>query len=108
MNDKGKAVSSFTVEDVKEIVRAAREPSEEEKAKQKKEKELQDRRRKEAIILAKEEEEAVRKRQANCSHLKESGKTAVMGQVHSDGLYHPLCIKCQKEFTPVEPPEAVR
>lgn len=38
-----------------------------------------------------------------CSHTKENGRSAVNGQVHNDGLYHPLCLRCMKEF----PPQAV-
>lgn len=41
--------------------------------------------------------------QAACSHTKENGRTAINGQVHNDGLYHPFCQRCFKTFTPVLP-----
>lgn len=105
---EGRAVSNFSKDDVIDIVRAVKEPTEEEKQKRQKEEELRDRRRKEAILLAKEEEEAIKRRQANCSHTKENGKPSIAGQVHSDGLVHPICLRCQKEFKPHPPAEAVR
>lgn len=42
-------------------------------------------------------------RQANCSHKMPRGENAISGQQHSDGLVHPLCVICQKEFTPYKP-----
>ena len=36
-------------------------------------------------------------------HRKENGRTAINGQVHNDGLYHPICFHCFKTFPPVRP-----
>lgn len=41
--------------------------------------------------------------QNNCTHTHDNGKTAKCGQIHNDGLYHPICVKCLKEFTPIRP-----
>jgi len=41
--------------------------------------------------------------QAACFHLKENGKTAVVGQRDSHRTYHWLCQACQKEFTGNDP-----
>lgn len=52
------------------------------------------------------EMQAIAMRKANqdaCSHTKENGRTAINGQVHNDGLYHPFCQRCFKTFTPVVP-----
>jgi len=38
-----------------------------------------------------------------CMHLKENGKTAVVGQRDSKRIYHWLCQNCQKEFTGIDP-----
>lgn len=52
------------------------------------------------------EMQAVAMRKANqdaCLHQKENGRTAINGQIHNDGLYHPFCQRCFKTFTPVVP-----
>ena len=45
--------------------------------------------------------------QENCGmngHRSEDGRfSLIRGQVHNDGLYHPLCIRCMKEFPPRKP-----
>lgn len=44
--------------------------------------------------------------QAACEsngHKKENGRSAIGGQIHNDGLFHPFCIRCFKEFTPTKP-----
>lgn len=43
-----------------------------------------------------------------CDHHKPDGRSAVVGQKHSDGLVHPLCLNCQKLFDPISPIEAYR
>lgn len=59
---------------------------------------------KQMIELAKIESENTRRNQERCSHKKENGNTLWMGQIHSDGMFHPLCFRCQKMGTPMEPP----
>lgn len=36
-------------------------------------------------------------------HKKENGRSAISGQIHNDGLFHGLCIRCHKEFPGVRP-----
>ena len=43
------------------------------------------------------------RRQNSCSHKMPRGENAISGQIHSDGLMHPLCVVCQKEFAPYKP-----
>ena len=43
----------------------------------------------------------IKARQDACEvtgHSKENGRSAIVGQIHNDGFYHPLCQHCQKEF----------
>ncbi len=52
------------------------------------------------------ENESVRARKAmqrHCGHMRQDKTMAVSGQMHSDGLYHPICVKCQKLFKPCPP-----
>lgn len=37
------------------------------------------------------------------NHSKENGRSAISGQVHNDGKFHPLCQRCMKEFPPRSP-----
>ena len=73
--------------------------------------------REDMVRTAKEQEAMTANIQANCgweygrpgSHTKENGRTAVNGQVHNDGLYHPICFRCFKAFPAVRPnPEQLR
>lgn len=59
--------------------------------------------RKNTIEVAMLEVEQKKRREDNCPHTKENGRTAWVGQVHSDGLYHPICLHCQKAATPFRP-----
>jgi hypothetical protein len=86
-----------------EVVRAAKEPDELTKQKIEEEKANRERRARQAVELAKLEEEQQQKRWAACSHTKPDGRRAIGGQVHSDGLIHPICLICNKQFTPVSP-----
>lgn len=41
-----------------------------------------------------------------CSHMKGApytGQHRIVGQVHSDGLFHPMCFACRKVFQPFPP-----
>lgn len=71
-------------------------------------KENEEAKRKEAarqdMIRMTAEQEAVRIAAQNaCGHVKENGRTAIVGQVHNDGLYHPFCQRCMKTFPPRRP-----
>ena len=67
--------------------------------------------RQDMVKMAKEQEALTSNIQANCgweygrvgSHTKENGRSAINGQVHNDGLYHPICFRCFKAFPPVKP-----
>lgn len=67
--------------------------------------------REDMVRVAQEQEALTANMQANCgweygrpgSHTKENGKTAINGQVHNDGLYHPICFRCFKAFPPIPP-----
>lgn len=61
-------------------------------------------RMKQMIELATVEINAKKQRQASCGHVKQDGSTLFQGQIHSDGLYHPLCMRCGKEGKPQAPP----
>lgn len=38
-----------------------------------------------------------------CQHKKPDGRASIGGQVNSDGLIHPICLRCQFEFPPYPP-----
>jgi hypothetical protein len=67
--------------------------------------------REDMVKVAKEQEAMTKNIQDNCgweygrpgSHTKENGRTAVNGQIHNDGLYHPICFHCFKAWPPVKP-----
>lgn len=81
-------------------IRVAKEPSPEEAQKQAEEKARIAQLRQDSIDMAKLEIEQRELGYKNCSHQKENGKPSVGGQIHSDGLYHPFCLRCQKPFEP--------
>jgi hypothetical protein len=58
--------------------------------------------RKQNAEAARIEIEQKNRRQNSCSHTMPRGERAVFGQSHSDGLFHPICVVCQKEFPPVK------
>ena len=64
---------------------------------------IRERKKQLMILLARDEEKGKRNRRERCNHLKPNGKIAIGGQIHADGLVHPLCVKCQTEFQPFKP-----
>lgn len=50
-----------------------------------------------------EQAELIKANQDNCRHTMPRGENAVFGQVHGDGMFHPLCVVCMKEFPPRKP-----
>lgn len=88
---------------VEAAVKAAREPDELTKQKMVEDKERRERLMKEAVELAKAEDEAKRLRWKSCSHRKPDGRAAIGGQIHSDGLIHPICLICQFPFPAIKP-----
>lgn len=88
---------------IEAAVKAAKEPDEATKARIAKEAEEAEKRQAQMIELAKAEEESRKVKWANCSHKKENGKPCVGGQIHSDGLVHLFCLRCQYPFPPFKP-----
>lgn len=96
-------LESLIAKAIETAVRVAKEPTEEEQMKKLQEEEERDRRRKEAVELARVEEESKKAAWASCSHTKPNGQRSVSGQIHSDGLVHPICLRCQFPFPPFKP-----
>lgn len=87
----------------KTIVAEMKKPTEEELEKKAKEAEDKERRRLAAVQMAETSEKSKKAIQAACGangHKKENGTSAVSGQVHGDGMVHPVCLKCAMEFVP--------
>ena len=89
---------------VLKAITAARQPDAE--TERKKQEEEQRRQAAMAAMLkeAQQEEDSLKMRQDRCSHRKPDESSRVHGQIHSDGLVHPICVWCQKLFTPYPPP----
>ena len=87
-------------------VKAAREPDEDTKRKLAEEKERMEARRQSMLAVAKAEEKQREDAWRNCNHTKPNGRPSVGGQVHSDGLYHPFCLRCQFPFPARKPQDA--
>lgn len=94
---------TVTIEQFKELIRELRKPSDEEQAKIDKEKAILARRREEMVELGRIEQEQRELNQSRCGHTKPDGKPSTGGQVHSDGLYHEFCLRCQKEIRVMKP-----
>ena len=89
----------------KTIVAEMKKPTEEELEKKAKEAEDRERRRLAAVQMAETSEKSKKAIQAACGangHRKENGTSAVSGQVHGDGMIHPVCLKCAMEFVPIK------
>lgn len=94
------------LEMMKEFAKELRKPTELEQQKLDEEKA-----RKEALVKASVERATREQRmkdadQSACSHMKPhpySGKTRIVAPLHSDGLHHPICLFCRKEFKPFAP-----
>lgn len=81
---------------LKEVVQAAREPDEETKEAKAKEKARKAINLAENMETARIEMMAVEHRQSSCGHVKENGRPSTGGQLHSDGMFHEFCLRCQK------------
>lgn len=86
------------------VVTAARQPDEETQQRKAEEK-----KRREDLLISMmkegEQEEASKLASWNrCDHRKPDNSSRVHGQIHHDGLIHPICLWCQKLFTPYPPP----
>jgi hypothetical protein len=88
------------------ILRSVREGSPEEEAEKRAKKERQERSRVQLSKAITDSRERVEANQDACDHLKRNlyGQevgSAVFGQIHSDKMFHPICVHCFKEFEPV-------
>lgn len=107
--DELKAVKQLTgsggmsFEQLAYFIQEMKKPDTETAEKLAKEKARRAQEQKNMIELAMLEEEQKLQREANCNHRKENGRSAVVGQIHSDGYYHGVCQHCFKTFTPVKP-----
>lgn len=88
------------------LVEELRKPDPETAAKQEAERKRLREAREHAVQVAIAEEQSKKAKQDACGHVKENGKSTVSGQKHSDGLVHPVCLRCQKEFTPYRPADS--
>lgn len=105
MESEGHSVGiNLNMDQLIALIREMKKPDDETLEKKAKE----DQRRKEAmesmIQLSKLETENRLRGQKNCPHEKQDKSSTWYGQVHSDGLIHPICVRCQKEATPYAPP----
>ena len=101
---KSEQMVSFTAAQFMEMIKELRKPDDEtleKKAEAAKRLELQ---KKQMIALAQLETATRERRQKACSHKKQDGNTLWAGQIHSDGKYHPICLRCSAEGEPMEPP----
>jgi hypothetical protein len=102
MSEQPEQSLNLSLDQLKELIadaiRVAKEPDPATQAKLDEEARQVQVRREEALELARIEIEQRELGWASCSHTKENGKPSIGGQVHSDGLYHPICLRCQKPF----------
>jgi hypothetical protein len=102
-----KTVLEATAKDNREMfleaIKELKKPTPEQEEQLKQQKMIRERKAQLMILLAKDEEKGKRNRRDRCSHTKPNGKIAIGGQIHADGLVHPLCVKCQTEFQPFKP-----
>ena len=101
---------SLTPEQLKEImvalVQELKRPSKEEQAKLDEEKDRLAQRRAAMIEEGKRQDLAVARTQASCNHTKPNGESLVhKGQIYSDGLMRPMCLRCMKQFAPMRAPQ---
>ena len=96
-------VVSLTMDQIREIVSEFRKPDPETAEKAAAERARVKERQEQMLRVATEEIEGKNRLQEMCDHKKENGRPAIGGQIHSDGLVHPLCLHCFKEFPPYKP-----
>ena len=90
---------------IKMAIREAKEPDDETKAKMAAEKAQREERMRQMIEYAQEEEKAKKMAMERCAHKKQDGSTTIhTGQIYSDGMIRPLCVRCQKIFTAYKAP----
>jgi hypothetical protein len=103
---------SMTPTQMKEMMVAfateLRRPTEEQQAELDKKKADLERAKRDKIELVKLDAAMKIDRENRCDigmgpHRKQNGETTVFrGQIFSDGYYHPMCIRCQKQFPKIK------
>lgn len=99
-----KMAINLSMEDILMLIKAAKAPDDETVAKKAAEEAKRQQQMAEMLRIAKIEDQNRINLQSNCSHRKQNGESTFKGQIHSDGLYHPLCLRCQKLLPPQIPP----
>ena len=94
----------LTFEQIRELIREAKAPDADTQEKKQNEEVRRKARLEQMLSEANLQERNARMQQSQCGHKKQDGESTVRGQIHSDGLVHPICLRCQKMFTPYEPP----
>jgi hypothetical protein len=93
-------VINLTFNQIKDIIAELKKPNPLEAEKIEKEQQLRQRAKEEKIEQVRLDAEMKRQREEGCSHRKQNGESTIMGQIHSDGMRHSVCFRCQKEFPP--------
>jgi hypothetical protein len=100
-------VMGFTYQQLQDLIRGAvqeaKRPDAETEERLAAEKMRRERAKAEMVLAVQAEQDNRRRAQQTCQHQKERGESAVGGQINSDGLIHPICLRCQKEFSPYSP-----
>lgn len=106
-----KPVGTDQSSELQELIRLM--ASRERRAMQKEEDDIRrkDQAREDMRVAAQEQERMTALRQQYCgyehgapgSHTKENGRSAINGQIHNDGMFHPICFRCFKRFPPRRP-----
>ncbi len=95
---------NLSFDQIMQLIKTAKEPDEDTLQAKAEEK----RRRQESMANmlkeAQQEEASMKQRHDRCSHRKPDNASAVHGQIHSDGLIHPICVICQRLFSPYAAP----
>ena len=95
---------TLSMEQLAWLVKKLKEPSDIEAAKLAADAKKLEVQKLQMVDLARIETENRRRAQDNCNHKKPNGETSWAGQIHSDGLYHPICLKCNMHGKTQEPP----
>lgn len=90
------------------VIAEIRKPDPLTEAKMKREAELADRARVTRLNSLIEQQKSREAAQAKCPHRKNNGDPQAGSAIHhppmnSDGMVHPLCVECGKEFEPYRP-----
>ncbi len=104
---KQEEAKAFTAKDMLDFAKTfaaeLKKPSEEDQAKKDAERNRLLENQQNSIAEAKSAERQKQANEAACSHMKPhpyQGKTRIVAPLHSDGLHHPICLNCRKEFPP--------